>query len=135
VSFPVSPGTLLLGLVIWLAATAVTLAAAALIVVRLPSTYFSEDEAHHAARVAPWRSPRAFAQNVFGLVLVVLGLLMSVPGVPGQGLLTVLIGLMLLDFPGRRRLEKALARRRSILAAMNRIRARFGHPPLLPPPD
>jgi hypothetical protein len=65
----------------------------------------------------------------------VLGLLMSIPGIPGQGLLTVLIGLMLLDFPGRRRLEKALARRRSILAAMNRIRARFGHPPLLPPQD
>jgi hypothetical protein len=60
---------------------------------------------------------------------------MSIPGVPGQGLLTVMIGLMLLDFPGRRRLEKSLARRRSILTAMNRTRARFGHPPLLPPPD
>ena len=63
------------------------------------------------------------------------GLVMSVPGIPGQGLLTVLIGLMLVDFPGRRRLERALARRRGLLAAMNRIRARFGHPPLLPPPD
>ncbi len=134
-SFPVSPDTLLLGLVIWLAATAVTVGVAALIVVRLPPTYFSEDEAHHAARVLPWRSPRALAQNVFGLALVVVGLLMSIPGIPGQGLLTVLIGLMLLDFPGRRRLEKALARRPSILAAMNRIRARSGHPPLLPPAD
>ena len=134
-SFPLSPGTLLLGLVIWLAATLVTLAVAALIVVRLPPSYFAEDDAHHGARIAPWRSLRALAHNAFGLSLVVLGLLMSIPGVPGQGLLTVLIGLMLLDFPGRRRLEKALARRRSILAAMNRIRARFGHPPLLPPPD
>ncbi len=134
-SLPVSSGTLVLGLLVWLAATAVTLAVAALIVVRLPPTYFSEDEAHHADRVLPWRSPRALAQNFFGLVLVVLGLLMSIPGVPGQGLLTVLIGLMLLDFPGRRRLEKALARRPSILAAMNGIRARFGHPPLLPPRD
>jgi hypothetical protein len=134
VPFPLSPGTLLLGLAVWLAATVLTLAVAALIVVRLPPSYFAEDDAHHAARVA-WRSPRALAQNVFGLVLVGLGLVMSIPGIPGQGLLTVLIGLMLLDFPGRRRLEKALARRPSILAAMNRIRARFGHPPLLPPPD
>ena len=75
------------------------------------------------------------AQNALGLVLIAVGLVMSVPGVPGQGLLTVLIGLMLVDFPGRRRLERALARRRGLLAAMNRIRARFGHPPLLPPPD
>jgi hypothetical protein len=135
VSFSLSSGTLLLGLAIWLAATIVTLAVAALIVVRLPPTYFVEGDAQHAARLAPWRSLRALAQNVFGLILVALGLLMSIPGVPGQGLLTVMIGLMLLDFPGRRRLEKSLARRRSILTAMNRTRARFGHPPLLPPPD
>ena len=118
---------------IWLAATILTVAIAAAIVVRLPPTYFSEDAANHAARLAPWRSLHALAQNIFGFVLIVVGLAMSIPGIPGQGLLTVLIGLMLVDFPGRRRLEKALARRPGILAAMNRIRARFGHPPLLPP--
>jgi hypothetical protein len=40
---------------------------------------------------------------------------------------------MLVDFPGRRRMERALARRPGLLGAMNRIRARFGHAPLLPP--
>jgi hypothetical protein len=130
----VSTPTLLLALGIWLAATAVTLAVAAVIVVRLPPTYFAEDAAQ-AAPVAPWRSLRALVRNGVGLILVVLGLLMSIPGIPGQGLLTVLIGLMLVDFPGRRRLEKALARRHGVLAAMNRIRVRFGHPPLLPPAD
>jgi hypothetical protein len=134
VSLELSPVVLLFGAAVWLAATGITLAVAALIVVRLPPSYFAEGDAQHAARVAPWRSPRALAQNVFGLILIVLGLVMSIPGIPGQGLLTVLIGLMLVDFPGRRRLEKALARRPGILAAMNRIRARFGHPPLLPPP-
>jgi hypothetical protein len=60
VSFSLSSGTLLLGLAIWLAATIVTLAVAALIVVRLPPTYFVEDDAQHAARsrrgarFAPW---------------------------------------------------------------------------------
>ena len=134
-SLPVSAHTLLLGLAVWFVTTVVTLAVAALIVVRLPPAYFAEDDAHHTAHVAPWRSARALAQNVFGFILVIVGLVMSIPGIPGQGLLTVLIGLMLLDFPGRRRLEKALARQPSILAAMNRIRARFGHPPLLPPAD
>ena len=116
VPFDLSPVILLLGVGIWLAATALTVAVAALIVVRLPPTYFSEDAATHAARLAPWRSARALAQNALGLVLIAVGLVMSVPGIPGQGLLTVLIGLMLVDFPGRRRLERALARRRGLLA-------------------
>ena len=133
--FDLSPVLLVLGVGIWLAATALTVAIAAVIVVRLPPTYFSEDAATHAARLAPWRSTRALAQNLLGVVLIGVGLVMSVPGIPGQGLLTVLIGLMLVDFPGRRRIERALARRRGVLAAMNRIRARFGHAPLLPPPD
>jgi hypothetical protein len=135
VSLPVSPVTLLIALGVWLVATAATLAIAAMIVVKLPPTYFSEDSATHAVRVGSWRSPRHVARNALGVVLVALGLAMSIPGIPGQGLLTMLIGLMLVDFPGRRRLEKALVRRPGILAAINRMRARFGHPPLLPPAD
>jgi hypothetical protein len=42
---------------------------------------------------------------------------------------------MLVDFPGRRRLEKSLARRPAVLAAANGIRARFDRPPLDPPRD
>ncbi len=101
-AFCLSPVTLLLALALWLGATALTLAVATMVVLRLPVTYFSEDDAAHA-------------------------------GVPGQGLLMVLIGLMLVDFPGRRRVEKALARRPGILATVNRLRARFSRPPLLPP--
>jgi hypothetical protein len=134
VSLHPSALTLLLAVGVWLAATVVTLAVAAAIVVRLPPTYFADD-AGHATRGTSWRSLRGLIRNACGLVLVVVGLLMSIPGIPGQGLLTVLIGLMLVDFPGRRRLEKSLARRRGILGAMNRIRARFGHPPLVPPAD
>jgi hypothetical protein len=135
VSLSVSPVTLLIALGVWLVATAATLAIAAMIVVRLPPTYFSEDSATHGVRVGSWRSPRHVARNALGVVLVALGLAMAIPGIPGQGLLTVLIGLMLVDFPGRRRVEKALVRRPGILIAINRMRARFGHPPLLPPAD
>jgi len=135
VSLHVSTVTLLVAVGLWLVATVATLAIAAAIVVRLPPTYFSEDSATHAVRVGSWRSPRHLARNALGVVLVAVGLVMSIPGIPGQGLLTVLIGLMLVAFPGRRRLEKALVRQSGVLAAMNRIRARFGHPPLLPPAD
>ena len=57
-----------------------------------------------------------------------LGALLSLPGIPGQGLLTILIGLILLDFPGKRGLERRLVSRPSVLAAINRLRARFGRP-------
>jgi hypothetical protein len=135
VSLQVSAATLLFALGLWVATTAVTLAVAAAVVVRLPPTYFSESDAAHVARAASARTLRGLVRNAFGVVLIVVGAVMSIPGIPGQGLLTMLIGLMLVDFPGRRRLEKALARRPGILAAMNRMRARFGHPPLLPPSD
>ena len=88
VPFELSPLALLVIAVVWLAATALTLAAAAAIVVRLPPSYFCEDDAHHAAR--SWRSSRGFSRNVLGMALIVLGLLLSIPGVPGQGLLTLL---------------------------------------------
>jgi hypothetical protein len=123
---------LVLGL--WLGATAISLLIAAVVVVSLPATYFSESDAAHAARRASWRSVRGLGRNLLGALLILLGLAMSVPGVPGQGLLTVLIGLMLVEFPGRRRFEKALARRPGLLSALNRIRGRFSRPPLEPPP-
>jgi hypothetical protein len=72
-------------------------------------------------------------RNAVGVVLVAVGAALSVPGVPGQGVLTILVGLFLVDFPRRQRLERALARRPGVLPALNRLRARFGHPPLRPP--
>jgi hypothetical protein len=70
------------------------------------------------------------AKNVAGVLLVGLGLLMAVPGVPGQGLLTAVIGLSLLSFPGKRRLERRLIRRPLVLRNVNRLRRRFHRPPL-----
>ncbi|HEY6478335.1 MAG TPA: hypothetical protein VI456_17280 [Polyangia bacterium] len=69
-------------------------------------------------------------RNLGGAVLVVLGAIMAVPGVPGQGLLTMLIGLTLLSFPGKRRLERRLVRMPPVLRGINRLRARFARPPL-----
>jgi len=70
------------------------------------------------------------AKNVAGLVLVMIGLVMALPGVPGQGVLTMIIGVTLLDFPGKRRLERRLMGRPWVLRNINRLRARFKHPPL-----
>jgi hypothetical protein len=55
---------------------------------------------------------------------------MSLPGVPGQGVLTILLGIMLLDFPGKRGLEASIVRRPRVLHAINSVRGRFDKPPL-----
>lgn len=70
-------------------------------------------------------------KNLLGVVLVAVGVVLSLPGVPGQGLLTVLVGVLLLDIPGKRRVELALVRRRSIHRVINKVRSRFGKPPIM----
>jgi len=70
-------------------------------------------------------------KNVVGLLLVGLGIVLSLPGVPGQGILTILVGLMLLEVPGKRRLERRMVGRPRVLRAVNRLRRRFGRPPLV----
>jgi len=70
------------------------------------------------------------AKNLGGALLIVLGAVMALPGVPGQGVLTMLIGLTMLDFPGKRALERRFVTRPTVLKAINRLRARFGKPAL-----
>jgi hypothetical protein len=122
---------LLWGAGLFTVSSLVSLVAVTAVLVSLPAGYFRED-----ARAAPWpRSPLLrwawrIGKNVLGLALLALGLLLSVPGVPGQGLLTMLIGLILMDFPGKRGLERRLVARPAVLGAINRLRARFGRAPI-----
>ncbi len=70
-------------------------------------------------------------KNIVGLVLVLIGIAMAVPGIPGPGLLTILFGIALLDFPGKRKLEYKLVSRPKVLGAINHLRQKFGKPPLV----
>jgi hypothetical protein len=121
---------LLLGLALFVLSSAVSLLAVTLVLVLLPPSHFRgpAPAARGRAGVARWAG--LALKNALGLVLIALGLVLSLPAVPGQGVLTILIGLMLLDFPGRRRLERALLRRPGVLPSINRLRRRFGRPPI-----
>jgi hypothetical protein len=114
---------------VWVLLTAASLAVVLRVVLALPPDHF-EREPPAGRR---WTASR-IARNLAGLLLLAVGALLSVPGVPGQGLLTMLVGVLLVDFPRRRRLEQALLRRPGVLPSLNRLRARFGRPPLRPPP-
>jgi hypothetical protein len=69
-------------------------------------------------------------KNLAGVVLLLLGFVMALPGVPGQGILTMIIGLTLVDFPGKVALERRLVSRPFVLRQLNALRRRFHRPPL-----
>jgi hypothetical protein len=100
---------------------------------RLPATYFRPSQARDFMPDRHWalRSGAVVAKNAIGVLLVLLGIVMALPGVPGQGMFTMLVGLMLVDFPGRRALEYKLISRPNVLRAVNRLRRTFSRPPFV----
>jgi len=122
----------LIGILVFAASFALNLGIVSFILVKLPADHFSTKYdtkfwagSHPALRVAA-----IIGKNILGVLLVALGVVLSLPGVPGQGLLTILLGIMLVDFPGRRSLEQKLLRRQGIINSINSLRARFDKPPL-----
>ncbi|MFN6965121.1 MAG: hypothetical protein ACK4S4_15355 [Pyrinomonadaceae bacterium] len=123
----------LLGVGLFLLSLAASFAAIVFVMVKIPPEYFS---VHHRREFLPgkvWyvRYSAVIAKNVLGAFLIVLGILLSLPGVPGQGILTILLGLIMLDIPGKRPLEAKIIQRPAVLTAVNRLRARYGKPPLI----
>ena len=109
-------------------------------IVCIPADYFLGPD----PPTLPWASAHpvmrvllTLTKNVLGVFLVLAGLAMLV--LPGQGLLAILVGAMLMDFPGKRPAELALIRKKRVRAVLNWVRHRAGRDPLLveevPGPD
>jgi len=103
------------------------------LVVRIPEDYFAEKKRH---RWEPWahehpviRWTLLIAKNMLGYVFITLGIAMLV--LPGQGILTILIGIMFINFPGKYRLERWVVLRAPVLSVINKMRRRAGHAPLI----
>lgn len=104
------------------------------LVVRMRADYFIHQRSERSALAGFHPAVRWMLlglKNLLGVVLLVLGLAMLVG--PGQGVLTILVSLSLLNFPGKRRLEMQLLRLPGLLAAINRLRQRAGHAPVTLP--
>jgi len=123
----------LFGALLFVVTFAISLAIVSFIMVKIPPNYFHADYSPEflSGRHPAIRLLGVIGKNVLGVLLVALGIVMSVPGVPGQGLLTILLGVMLLDFPGRRDLELKLVSRPAVLKTINKLRHRFGKPSLV----
>lgn len=105
------------------------------ILVRLPADFFD-------IRVPrPWMKDHHpvlrllghLVKNVVGTIFLFVGFLMLF--LPGQGILTMLIGISMLDFPGKRWLEAKMIGQPAVLNAINAMREKFGKPPLIIAPD
>ena len=103
------------------------------VLVKLPANYFhsSHEREFLVDRHPMLRAVGIFVKNLLGLVFVIGGVVMAVPGIPGPGVLSILLGIMLLDFPGKRSLETRIVGRPRVNQAVNALRARFGKPPLM----
>jgi hypothetical protein len=123
----------LVGVLVFVASFAISLAIVSFIMVKIPADYFHKDRPRHLWSDKPKaiRYLLIFGKNLLGVVLVALGIVMSVPGVPGQGFLTILLGIMLLDFPGKRNLEHKIVSRPQVLETINKLRDKFGKPKLV----
>jgi Putative transmembrane protein (PGPGW) len=121
---------------IWLAALSIvffvgTLIAIPFILVRLSADYFDVrvprpwmQDHHPVLRVAGH-----IVKNVVGAVFLIAGFLMLF--LPGQGVLTMLIGISMLDFPGKRKIEAKLIGQPTVLNVINSMRKKCGKPPLV----
>jgi len=100
----------------------VTLALMPFLIAAIPDNYFEQTK-----RPKPFYKPFSFAwlikklfKNILGILLLLSGIAMLV--LPGQGLLTLIIGLFLIDYPGKYRLEKKLLTYPLILNSINWLR-------------
>jgi hypothetical protein len=120
----------------WLAASSITLFIATMVAVplwavRIPANYFADRTRHAPEPVAGGAKQTVLkiGKNLLGAVLVLVGILMLV--LPGQGLLTILIGIMVMEFPAKYRIERWIVTRPPVLHTMNWLRQRAGHEPLI----
>jgi hypothetical protein len=101
---------------------------------RLPSDYFSRRERSALGipegPMPPFRVALRVLRNLLGLVLVLLGIAMLV--LPGQAIVTIIIGVFLMDFPGKRRFERWVIARPRVMRTLNSLRLRAGQPPIEP---
>jgi hypothetical protein len=100
------------------------------IVVRLPKDAFSNFKRSNWLddQPAALRVPLRILKNVLALALVVVGIAMLV--LPGQGVLAILLGVMLGDFPGKLKLQRWILAKPTVLNSLNWLRRKFRKPPL-----
>ncbi|MBL7067394.1 MAG: hypothetical protein ISS29_05995 [Candidatus Marinimicrobia bacterium] len=100
-----------------------------LIIRMLPDFFDPEQRAIYLQRRHPvMRFILVLLKNILGLLFFFSGFVMLF--MLGQGLLTMLIGLSLINFPGKRNLERYIIQHPRVLPVINSLRKKAGKEPL-----
>lgn len=131
--FHVDPSRALLFAALFVGTLVLSVAVAAFLFVRVPADYLLyRKPAHPQGPTWKWLVPKIL-KNLLGAVIVLVGIALSLPGVPGQGFLTILVGLMLVDLPWKRPFERWILHFPGVLNRINALRRRYGREPLVIP--
>jgi hypothetical protein len=103
-----------------------SLASVSILLISLPSDYFSRKKRGSRIRNPILRLLLRLLKNVCGIVFLIGGFIMLFT--PGQGILSLLVGIILCDFPGKQRVERKIIERPLVLSTINHIRARYNRP-------
>lgn len=100
-----------------------------LVIINLSPEYFRER--HHS--MYQYKHPLIryfvlFLKNILGYILLILGFIMLF--IPGQGLLSITLGLFLINFPGKKKLERKFFSYPKINHVINTIRRKAGKEPI-----
>jgi F0F1-type ATP synthase membrane subunit c/vacuolar-type H+-ATPase subunit K len=103
----------------------------------MPADHFIRPyrRAERAAGHFMWHMVLRVLRNVAGVILLVAGMILAIPMVPGPGVLLIILGLSLTDIPGKRALGRRIVRSPMVLRPINALRARWKRPPLQLPHD
>ena len=101
------------------------------LVAMIPTDYFMSKKRQRS----PWKEKfpaiwlfMFIGKNIIGYLMLFAGALMLF--LPGQGLLTMVAGLLMVDYPGKFSLERRIALTPSILSKLNWFRSKAKKPPL-----
>ena len=101
-----------------------------LLLLKIPAEYFVSPRRPRLQR-GPLGWAMWLVRNTLAAILVLAGAIMLI--LPGQGLLTILIGLAVSTWAGKYRLERAIIRIPSVFHSVNWLRRRYNRPPILYP--
>jgi hypothetical protein len=109
----------------------ISFVALAIAAIKIPRNYFSSHYRQDFLPDSSWivRWGATIGKNLLGVVLIAFGIVLTL--IPGPGIITILIGLIMLDIPGKRPLEFRIVKLPKVLSSINKLRKKFGKDPLI----
>ena len=94
---------------------------------KIPQDYFIHTNQHKVEIEHLGHLIIVVIRTLIGFVLLIAGIIMLVT--PGQGIISILLGLFLMEFPGKRKLELKLINHEPTFKALNWLRGKANKEP------